>query len=126
MDSGEPSTYSRTSVSTPSSLHEIFRVLPSRLDSEAAEGLTAVYQFDLGEPQGAQYHLTIEDGTCTVTQGAHPDPHVILSMSGEDAIKILSGQLSGQMAAMSGRLSVSGDLGLAMQLKGLFPSMGTP
>lgn len=111
-------------MSTSSTLHDILRVLPSRLDPEAAEGLTAVYQFDLSDPQSAQYHLTIADGRCTVTQGAHPDPHVILSMSGEDAVKILSGQLSGQMAAMSGRLSVSGDLGLAMQLRGLFPSVG--
>ena len=94
------------------------------LDAEAAEGLSAVYQFDLSSPQSAQYHLTISDGVCTVAQGTHPDPHVILALSGEDAIKILTGQLSGQMAAMSGRLSVSGDLGLAIQLRGLFPSVG--
>ena len=113
-------------MSKPSTLHDILHALPGRLDAEAADGLTAIYQFDLSGPDGAQYHLTIEDGACTVTQGAHPDPHVILAMSGEDAIKILTGQLSGQMAAMSGRLSVSGDLGLAMQLKGLFPSVGKP
>jgi putative sterol carrier protein len=53
----------------------------------------------------------------------HADPHVVLSMAGEDCIKILKGQLSGKAVAMTGRLKVSGDLGLAMQLKALFPTV---
>ena len=47
-----------------------------------------------------------------------------LSMAGEDCIKILKGQLNGQAVAMSGRLKISGDIGLAMQLKALFPTVG--
>ena len=54
----------------------------------------------------------------------HADPHVVLSMAGEDCIKILKGQLSGPAVAMSGRLKISGDIGLAMQLKALFPTLG--
>jgi predicted lipid carrier protein YhbT len=38
---------------------------------------------------------------------------------------LLNGNLSGQAMAMSGRLSVSGDIGLALQLKSLFPSITT-
>ena len=34
------------------------------------------------------------------------------------------GQLSGTAVAMSGRLKISGDIGLAMQLKALFPTLG--
>ena len=54
----------------------------------------------------------------------HADPHVVLSMAGEDCIKILKGQLNGPAVAMSGRLKISGDIGLAMQLKALFPTVG--
>ena len=57
-------------------------------------------------------------------RGMHADPHVVLSMAGEDCIKILKGQLSGPAVAMSGRLKISGDIGLAMQLKALFPTVG--
>jgi putative sterol carrier protein len=32
--------------------------------------------------------------------------------------------LSGPAVAMSGRLKISGDIGLAMQLKTLFPTLG--
>jgi putative sterol carrier protein len=45
-------------------------------------------------------------------------------MNGEDCIKVLNGQLSGSAMAMSGRLQISGDIGLAMQLKSLFPGVG--
>jgi putative sterol carrier protein len=44
-------------------------------------------------------------------------------MTGEDCIKVLNGQLSGMSMAMSGRLQVTGDIGLAMQLKSLFPNI---
>ena len=107
----------------PTTVKEFLRLLPDRLDSAAAEDLDAVYQFDLSGPQGGQYILTIREGVCQVTEGMHTDPHVILSMTGEDCIKVLKGQVSGTAVAMSGRLKISGDIGLAMQLKTLFPTV---
>jgi putative sterol carrier protein len=103
---------------------EFFRQLPQELDAEAAEDVNAVYQFDLSGPQGGQYVLTIHEGTCQVREGTHDDPDVTLSMAGEDCVRVLSGQLSGQAAALSGKLKVSGDLGLALQLRSLFPGLG--
>lgn len=105
-------------------LKDLFLSLPGKLDPDAAEDLDAVYQFDLSGPQGGQYILTVHHGTCQVAEGRHDDPHVILSLAGEDCLKVLNGQLGGPAAAMSGRLKVSGDLGLAMQLKALFPGVG--
>jgi len=105
-------------------IKEFFGLLPGKLDSDAAEDLEAVYQFDLSGAQGGQYIVTVHEGTCQVKEGVHDDPHVTLSMAGEDCIKVLTGQLSGQAAAMSGKLRVSGDLGLALQLRALFPGVG--
>jgi putative sterol carrier protein len=102
---------------------EVLDSLPSKLDKDAAEDLDAVYQFDLRGNQGGQYHLLVQNGTCVVKNGAHADPHVTLSMTGEDCIGILNGQISGMTMAMSGRLQVTGDIGLAMQLKSLFPNV---
>jgi putative sterol carrier protein len=102
---------------------EFFRVLPGKLDADAAEWIDAVYQFDLSGPHGGQYHLTVKDGTCVVHEGVHPDPHVTFSMSGEDCLGLLKGQLDGPSVFLSGRLRVSGDLGLAIQLKMLFPTV---
>ena len=108
----------------PTTVKEFFQLLPGRLDSDAAEDVDAVYQFDLSGAQGGLYILTIREGACQVAEGMHADPHVVLSMAGEDCIKILMGQLSGPAVVMSGRLKISGDIGLAMQLKSLFPTLG--
>ena len=108
----------------PTTIKEFFQLLPGQLDLDAAEDLDAVYQFDLSGAQGGQYILTIREGSCRITEGMHADPHVVLSMAGEDCLKVLTGQLSGPAAAMSGRIKISGDIGLAMQLKGLFPTVG--
>lgn len=105
------------------SIKEFFDSLPGKFDAEAAEGLEAVYQFDLTGPEGGRYHLVVQDGACSVLEGTHPDPHVTFSMSGEDCLGVLSGRLDGPSVAMSGRLQISGDLGLALQLKLLFPSV---
>jgi putative sterol carrier protein len=107
----------------PRTVKEFFRDLPAKLDAEAADGVEAVYQFDLSGPEGGQYHLTIKDGVCSVQEGVHTDPHVTLSMSGADCLGILEGRLDGPSVALSGRLRISGDLGLAIQLKVLFPSV---
>jgi putative sterol carrier protein len=107
----------------PTSVQEFFRCLPQNFDAEAAEGLAAVYQFDLSGSQGGQYQLLIEDGACSVQEGTHPNPHVIFSMSGEDCLGVLSGRLDGASIFMSGRIRVAGDLGLALQLKSLFPTV---
>ncbi len=104
-----------------SSLRSFFQDLPRVLDRQAAEDLDTVYQFDLSGPQGGQFIVTIRDGGCTVEEGTHADPQVVLSMAAEDCMKVLNGQLSGPAVMMSGRLRVSGDLGLALQLKSLFP-----
>ena len=82
-------------------IREFFKQLPSKLDAEAAEDLDAVYQFDLSGAQGGQYIVTIREGACQVKEGRHEDPHVILSMAGEDCVKVLNGELSGPAAASS-------------------------
>jgi putative sterol carrier protein len=41
-------------------------------------------------------------------------------MSAQDWLDMVSGKLSGQMAFMSGKLKLKGDMGLAMKVGGLF------
>jgi len=104
-------------------IQEFFQTLPGKFDAEAADGLTVIYQFDLSGPQGGQFNVMVKDGMCSVQEGAHPEPHVTFSMSGEDCLAVLSGRLDGPSVYLSGRLRVSGDLGLAIQLTSLFPTV---
>lgn len=107
----------------PNTVRAFFSTLAGKLDPDAADGLDVVYQFNLNGADGGQYQLQIRDGACQVSEGVHPDPQVTLAMSGEDCLKVLNGQISGTMVAMTGRLRISGDMGLALQLASLFPSL---
>lgn len=109
----------------PKTIAEFFQLLPASLDREAAEDVTVAYQFDLSGDQGGQYSVQVKDGACTVQSGVHADPHVTISMAGEDCLKLLNGKLNVPASVMTGRLRVSGDMGLAMQLKSLFPAFGS-
>ncbi|MDE3035388.1 MAG: SCP2 sterol-binding domain-containing protein [Nitrospirota bacterium] len=108
---------------TPRTTKEFFDTLAQRFDAQAAEGVAAVYQFDLSGPQGGQFVVSIADGVCQVREGSHPDPQVTLALPGDDCIGILEGKKDPMQVAMSGRLHVSGDLTLAFQLKSLFPTV---
>ena len=70
--------------------------------------------------------MVVRDKTCRVQEGVHPEPDVTLSMSGEDCLGVLNGRLDGVSVVASGRVRISGDIGLAMQLKALFPSVRPP
>lgn len=109
----------------PTTVKDLFDSLPSKFDQDEAEDLDAVYQFDLSGAQGGHYQLLVQNGVCVTKEGIHADPHVTLSMAGEDCLRVLTGQLSGMALVMSGRLQISGDIGLAMQLKSLFPTIGS-
>lgn len=104
-------------------VREFFEALPSRFHADAAEGVTAVYQFNLSGDHGGQFQLHVADQACRVSSGVHPSPNVTLAMAGEDCMAILEGRLSGVSAYLSGRLRVDGDIGLAMRLAAFFPDL---
>jgi len=85
------------------------------------EGLEAVYQFDLTGDNGGKYNLAIDDGQLTVTEGTHASPSITITMAANDYLDMSNGKLNPQMAFMSGKLKIAGDMGLAMKMQQLFP-----
>ena len=51
---------------------------------------------------------------------AHPDPTLVVIASAENWLKVVAGSLDPQLAFVTGRLKVRGDMGLAMRLRALF------
>jgi len=43
-----------------------------------------------------------------------------MTMAAQDYVDMISGKLNGQMAFMSGKLKIAGDMGLAMKMQSLF------
>jgi len=68
----------------------------------------------------AQFHLIIANEKLEEKEGKHPSPNVTISMKQGDFLEMINGKLNPQMAFMSGRLKIGGDMGLALKLQGLF------
>jgi putative sterol carrier protein len=98
---------------------QIFDEIPKRFDPDAARGLNAVIQFSLSGEGGGNYHAIIKDGTIDVREGSHQSPHMTLSMSGDDYVDLATGKLNAQMAFMTGKLRIAGDMGLAVKMQSL-------
>jgi putative sterol carrier protein len=99
---------------------ETFDAMTGRFRPDKAQGVNAVIQYDIAGDQGGTWHAVIKDGTCMVQSGAAPNPSLTLNMSSQDWLDMIAGKLSGQMAFMSGKLKLKGDMGLAMKLGSLF------
>jgi putative sterol carrier protein len=104
----------------PTSCKQAFEMMPTRFNKEAAKGLNAVYQFDLSGDGGGKWHVIINNDSCEVKEGPHASPSITISMTAQDYLDMLSGKLNGQMAFMTGKLRIAGDMGLALRMQSLF------
>jgi putative sterol carrier protein len=103
-----------------STVKETFDAMPSKFRPDKAQGVNAVIQYEIAGDQGGQWHAVIKDGTCTVESGPAPNPNLTLNMASQDWLDMIAGKLSGQMAFMSGKLKLKGDMGLAMKIGSMF------
>ena len=99
---------------------EFFDAIPSRFQSAKAAGMTATYQFDITGEGGGKWYAKIENGALTAGEGEAENPNITLTVSDKDWVDIVTGKLNGQMAFMTGKLKIKGDMSLAMKLQSLF------
>ena len=99
---------------------ETFDQMPSKFRADKAAGVNATIQYEITGDQSGTWHAVIKDSACSVTSGAAASPNLTLTMSSQDWLDMIAGKLSGQMAFMSGKLKLKGDMGLAMKVGGLF------
>ena len=107
-------------MATADEVKAIFNAMPGNLNADAAKGMNSVIQFKLSGDGGGDYHVIIKDGTCTVAEGAHASPNMTMTLAAQDYVDMINGKLNGQMAFMSGKLKIAGDMGLAMKMQSLF------
>lgn len=103
-------------MSTPK---EIFDEMSSafKTDPGKVEGVNAVYQFKITGDDGGEWFADTTSDAPSIGEGAHDNPNVTITCSDEDFVDIKTGKLNGQMAFMTGKLKISGDMGLAMKLQ---------
>ena len=99
---------------------ETFDQMASRFKAANAAGVNKTIQYEIGGDGGGTWHAVIKDGACTVQPGPAAAADLTVTMAGQDWLDMVGGKLNGQMAFMSGKLKLKGDMGLAMKLGSLF------
>jgi putative sterol carrier protein len=103
--------------------------LRKRFNADAARGVSATYRITIRGDGGGSWLVKIQNGGCDFTKengttsGA---ADCTISVESSDLEMIMAGKMSAMTAALSGLLSIDGELGLAMQLMPIFFEGQTP
>lgn len=99
-----------------SSANDLIEQLPDAFVPELASGLEMTVQFMIDEPMIA----VINNGACRVAYGHADAPDLVVTLADDDLVKLMTGDLNGLTAYMTGRLKVKGDLINARKLPSVF------
>lgn len=103
------------------SVQEYFDTLHDRFNPEGATKIDAVYQWDL---DGAgKWYAIVKHGTLEVHEGEHPDPTTTIIMDADKYVKMVNGDLNGQLAVMTGKMKIKGKRMMAAKLRNVFPQV---
>jgi putative sterol carrier protein len=103
-------------ASTPS---EYFTQKAEALKATAGSlsNIDAIYQFDLGGDNGGKWVIELRPDKKEVREGTDDAAKCTISMTAADFMLMIGGTLNPQMAFVTGKLRVKGDMGLALKLQ---------
>jgi putative sterol carrier protein len=111
----------------PTILNEIFSRMEEHFRADSAGDVDAVIHWRIGDgPDGAEnrYEVVVRNGTLTYTDEPTEEPRVTFKMDGATFLKLVTGNASGPMLFMTGKLKIEGDMMFAPQVQSLFKIPG--
>lgn len=103
-----------------SDVKSFFSGLAERVDKSKIAGMNKSFLFNLSGENGGAFLVKVADGSVTVEEGATEGGDVELGMTAEDFLGLVNGTLNSQMAFLSGKLKIKGDMTLALKLQSIF------
>ena len=97
-----------------------FEQVPEKVNKDKIQGMDCVYQFNITGEGGGDWYIVIRNGEATVHEGNAENPSITLTMEAGNFVNLLQGKLNGQMAFMTGKLKIKGEMGLALKLQSVF------
>ncbi len=102
------------------SIKEIFDNIDQGFNPDKAEGVDAIFQFNLSGDNGGQYWIQVKNKEAAVHQGEHDAPTMTIMSTADDYMALANGDLNAMTAFMQGKIKVKGDMGLALKLQAMF------
>ena len=99
---------------------ETIALMPYIFNADAAGDLVADIQFHVTGDEPGDYILRIAGGECAFEEGLSAAPRLSITTPSEVWLKISRGELNPQMAFMTRKYTVEGDMGLLMKMGKLF------
>lgn len=100
---------------------QAFDAMIEKFDVQAAEGLDAVFQWEIVGDGGGVWHIKVADGNAELTEGRHDAPTVSQICSTELFLSMVNLEVDGMQAFMSGQLKLTGDMMAAQKIMAVFP-----
>jgi putative sterol carrier protein len=111
----------------PTILNEIFSRMEEHFHAEAAGDVAAVIHWRIGGgPNDSEnrYEVIVRNGSLSYTDEPAEEPRVTFKMDGATFLKLVTGNASGPMLFMTGKLKIEGDMMFAPQVQSLFKIPG--
>jgi putative sterol carrier protein len=102
------------------SVKDVFeRHIPAKFQAkpDVVQKIDAIYQFTISGPDGGSWTVDCTRPGGEVSSGTAPNAKCTVAATDGDFLNIVNGKLNAQMAFMSGKLKIQGDMGLAMKLQ---------
>jgi len=99
---------------------EVFeQKLPGSLNKEKADKIGGTFQFKITGDDGGEWYIDLSKDSDWISEGTMDAAKCTVTVSDADWIAIIDGSLNAQMAFMSGKLKVAGDMSLALKIQTL-------
>jgi putative sterol carrier protein len=84
---------------------------------ETSKAVNSIYEFNITGDNGGVWTVDLTKEPGTVQAGSTGNAKCTVTCASGDFMNIVSGKMNPQMAFMSGKLKIKGDMGLAMKLQ---------
>jgi len=102
-------------------IEQVFtEALPKRFRAIQSATDKAVFQFKITDSK--DWVVTVDNGNLDIKEGTHDNPQCTLRVGVQALLDIVNGKESIQLAFMTGKLQIEGDLPYAIKLAHYFPA----
>lgn len=103
------------------SIKTVFQMIDAalKLDPANLEGSEGVYEFNITGDDSGTYQMIIDENGGKAIEGTEKDADCTLTISDNDYRHMIAGTLNPTEAFMNGKLTIDGDIGLALKLQAI-------